>query len=101
MDVFGRRNDVLFAWCNVPLPYLPIHMAATFVNGVRFGFAQHRVQPMVRGLVRGCVDAARGVATRTPVSVGTYKLSRHLKKNGPVPIAEVVGRLPPMRRCET
>jgi GT2 family glycosyltransferase len=97
MDVFGRRNDVLFAWCNVPLPYFPIHLAATLFNGIRFGISQRRLQPMVRGLARGCLDAVRVVAPRTPVRTSTYRLSRHLKKMGPLPFAQVIGRLPPMR----
>ncbi|MGH7213703.1 MAG: glycosyltransferase family 2 protein, partial [Tepidisphaeraceae bacterium] len=37
MDVYGRRNDVLYAWHNVPLPYLPGHLLATTFNGLCWG----------------------------------------------------------------
>jgi hypothetical protein len=37
MDLYGRRNDVLFAWHNVPMPYFPAHLLGVTINGLRFG----------------------------------------------------------------
>lgn len=95
MDVYGRRNDVLFAWWNVPMPFLPLHLAGTILNGIRFGIAQRRLRPMLRGLWRGCTDAVRLQVPRHPVRIRTYLLHRHLKKRGPVPIASITGFLGP------
>jgi GT2 family glycosyltransferase len=41
-DRCGRRNDILFAWHNAPLGWLPMHIAATIFNGLRFGFRARR-----------------------------------------------------------
>src|SRR5262249_26091946 len=35
MDYYGRRNDILFAWHNVPFLRLPLHALGTTLNGVR------------------------------------------------------------------
>jgi len=37
MDYYGRRNDILFAWHNVPLRKLPSHLAVTTAKGAIFG----------------------------------------------------------------
>ena len=93
VDVYGRRNDVLFAWWNVPMPYLPIHAAGTVLNGIRFGVEQRRLRPMLRGLWRGFTDAGRCGVRRAPVRAGTYRLHRQLRKSGPLPLASIEGRL--------
>lgn len=93
VDVYGRRNDVLFAWWNVPMPYLPIHTAGTVLNGLRFGLRQRRLRPMLRGLWRGFADAASCGVRRAPVRIETYRLHRQLKKSGPLPLAAVEQRL--------
>ena len=94
MDFYGRRNDVLFAWHNVPLPMLGLHLAATTWNGLRWAFRVGRVRPMVRGLARGYGDCAGHWNDRLPVPLSVYRLFRRLKKEGPVPLASMAG-LPP------
>lgn len=95
IDVLGRRNDVLFAWWNVPMPYLPVHLAATVVNGIRFGVAEGRLEPMLRGIAMGLRDVLALGVPRRAVRARTYRLHRRLKKRGPVPLASIADLLPP------
>jgi glycosyltransferase involved in cell wall biosynthesis len=89
MDLFGRRNDVLFAWHNVPMPWFPIHLAATTLTGIRFGFRCGRPLRMLRGLANGYAAMIRDFAARRPVSAKTYRLARMLKKREAVLLSEI------------
>ena len=93
MDFYGRRNDVLFAWHNVPTSWLLFHLIATTKNGILFGLRVGRPWRMLTGLLRGYLDCLRYWRRREPVNVGTYKLSRMLKKKGACKIQEVESRL--------
>ncbi len=95
MDYYGRRNDILFAWHNVPLPYAPVHLLGTTANGLMTAIRQRRFKHMVRGLGNGYVDAVRLWNDRRPVSTSTYRLFRRIKKSGPVRLADIEAALPP------
>jgi glycosyltransferase involved in cell wall biosynthesis len=99
MDFFGRRNDALFAWHNVPLPHLPVHLAATVANGVRTTLHAHHPVQMLAGVAAGVAMGARdrlGGWTR-PVPVAVYRLHRRLKTGGPVLLPQIEPALLPMR----
>jgi glycosyltransferase involved in cell wall biosynthesis len=96
MDYFGRRNDILFAWHNVPFPYLPFHLAVTTVHGLALALAR-RSFAMLRGLAGGYARAWDGRRDRRPVSPQVYRLARRLKKRGPVRLDDVERSLPPRR----
>ena len=93
MDFHGRRNDVLFAWHNVPMPYLPVHLAATTVNGLLAGMRVRRPGRMLRGTLRGYADCLRRWNARDPVRREIYRLNRRLKKGGPMTLDEVAIQL--------
>ena len=97
MSLFGRRNDVLYAWHNVPMPWLLVHLLATTVNGVIFGFRLGKPLLMLRGLGRGYIDCLSRKVRRRPVSCATYRLSRRLKKIQPAPIDTAARQL--HRQC--
>jgi glycosyltransferase involved in cell wall biosynthesis len=82
MDYYGRKNDILFAWHNVPWPWLPIHVIATTLNGVVAAFQARRFSSMFQGACMGYFDCIRRWSERSPVSRQTYALSRSLKKTG-------------------
>jgi len=65
-NFYGRRNDVLFACHNVPMPYLPLHLSGTIFNGVRTAMthAEHPGQ-MLLGTLQGCVDCFRSFRDRS------------------------------------
>jgi hypothetical protein len=94
MDVFGRRNDVLFATLNVPALHVLPHLAATTINGLRHGWRVGRTWNMVRGLSRGYAASLMSWSDRRPVPRATYDLFRRLKKSGPIPLSKVEPLLP-------
>lgn len=79
MDLYGRRNDVLFAWHNVPLASLLSHLLGTTARGVVFGFKVARPWRMIHGLVNGWAAIINQFNQRRPVRQQTYELSRRLK----------------------
>jgi GT2 family glycosyltransferase len=90
----GRRNDVLFAWHNVPLVFWPFHLVATTINGVRTALSSPASRGMLLGTVHGYGATLRRYRERHPVSVATYLLHRKLKTAGPCPLEEVTRQLP-------
>ena len=93
MDFYGRRNDVLFAWHNVPASWLLFHLVATTKNGLLFGLRVGRPWRMLTGLLQGYLDILRYWHHRMPVSVETYQFSRMLKKCGPFKMREMESHL--------
>jgi GT2 family glycosyltransferase len=94
MDFYGARNKVLYAWNNVPFPFLPMHLAATtFMTSI---FTPHpaRCLTRVRGVLAAYAMCFRGQADRRPVLPSVYRLSRMLKRRGAVPLEELEPRLP-------
>jgi glycosyltransferase involved in cell wall biosynthesis len=103
MDFYGRRNDILFVWHNVPGPYLPIHLIATTLNGLIFAARTRsliRFRDMLGGLIRGYSDCLKYFSARRPVTRCMYRLSRRLTKDGPLPLSEIENQLPPCIKVE-
>jgi glycosyltransferase involved in cell wall biosynthesis len=95
MDFYGRRNDILFTWQNVPMPYLPFHLVATIVRGSIYAVRSARhPQKMFAGMFSGLAECFRGDFERRPVNPRIYRLSRELKKRGPLPLRSVLDCLP-------
>jgi len=96
IGVYTRRNDVLYAYWNVPMPYLPVHLLGTSFNGIVDGYRYQRLPLTVRGLLAGywaCLCEGR---RREPVDRRVYELSRALASRGSATLAEIEGRLPPL-----
>ena len=93
MDYFGRRNDILFAWNNVPLLALLPHLLLTTCNGLRLGWRVGRLSGMIRGLVAGYGALFVGCGHRRAVSWRTYRLARDLKKGVVLPMELVIERI--------
>jgi glycosyltransferase involved in cell wall biosynthesis len=96
MNIFGRRNDVLFAALNVPTPQVAVHLAATTLNGLRHGWRHGTLGVSIQGLARGYSDAAKSLRNRRPVPRAVYKLFRKLKRSGPLPLSQVESQLAPI-----
>ena len=99
MDYFGRRNDVLFAWHNVPLPALPVHLAATVANGLRTTLRAHHPARMLAGLAAGTWTGAwdRLGGRMRPVPMAVYRLHRRLKTRGPILFPQIAPALSSMK----
>jgi glycosyltransferase involved in cell wall biosynthesis len=91
MDFYGSRNSVMFAWQNVPMPYLPVHLAVTSWNCVTWTSQPKRFLRRA-GAVMGAFGAMIR-HSRIPVRTDTYRLFRELKTGGPVLLTAIEGRL--------
>ena len=90
MDFYGRRNDILFAWHNVPLAALPTHLLGSTAKGLLWGLKVKRPLIMVCGLLFGYAACAKNFRQRRPVSRSTCRLFRRLGEFGPLPIDELL-----------
>jgi len=93
MDFYGRRNDILFVWNNVPWPYFPLHLAGATLNGLVAVARTGRPAAMLPGMASGFVECFRHRTERRPVSTRAYTLNRLLKKNGSLPLHQVESQL--------
>ena len=86
MDFYGARNKVLYAWNNVPFPYFPFHLVLTsFLTSIQ-NYQPNRAFTRWRGVWDAYSLCFSKKADRRPVSSSVYRLSRKLKKKGPLPI---------------
>jgi GT2 family glycosyltransferase len=93
-NFLGRRNDVLFALENVPMPWLLLHLPATTVNGLLTGARSGHFLSSLRGTAAGYRDGWVREARRKTVSTTAYRLHRRLKKSGPVELDVLEAFLP-------
>ena len=89
LEKLGARNTILFTWLNVPAPAVPIHLLATTMNLLAWGFKVGRPKSRTRDVVQGYRDAFALRRHRAPVKTSTYRLFRRLKKGGPVPLSSL------------
>lgn len=77
MDYYGRRNDALFAWQNVPVPYFWPHLLGSIAKGLWCGVKARRVRSMFRGAWDGLAECLlERKHERKPVSRATYREHR-------------------------
>ena len=93
-DRCGRRNDILFAWHNVPSAWLPFHLAMTTINGFRSGVEAGNVLGMLAGTISGYAQVWPLRHERQPVSPPVFRLHRRLKKRGPLRLEDIERDLP-------
>lgn len=91
MWFYGCRNDILFAWHNVPLPYFPGRVVRVAAHSVWLGIGVRRPGLFARGVWAGLRACCR--SERRPVSRRAYRLYHELRKRGAVPLDEVRSRL--------
>jgi glycosyltransferase involved in cell wall biosynthesis len=96
IDFYSRRNDILFAWRNVPMPYLPTHLLGTTFNGIISTLFTERSSAIISGMLSGYRNCASNWDWHEPVSQAVYRMHRMLKKRGPKVLSELEPFLPPM-----
>jgi len=89
MDLYGRRNAVLCAWYNEPLPDAFLGIAEMSAAGIASGIRVGRPLNALRGLAYGYRDCWRERAARNPVGRGVNRAFRSRMKHGPLPLAEI------------
>lgn len=78
MGYYGRRNDILFAWQNVPDPILPWALFKAVVNTFRTAVRHHRYKYNLWGMLAGVRACAHH--SRRPVEKSTYREYKDLQK---------------------
>jgi glycosyltransferase involved in cell wall biosynthesis len=96
MDLYGRRNDVLYTWYNVPMPAFPMQLLGTTWLGAKFGFKIGRPMRMLHGLFNGYTAMLHEFGQRKPVSATTQRINRRLRA-GAVKLSDFEADLPPMK----
>ena len=94
MDYYGARNAVLFAWQNVPAPFLLAHLPVTTIRCLLHNVQPSRLKTRSAGLLAGYVGILQGRLDRSPVSGPVYAMHRKLKKSGPRSLDAVIIHLP-------
>jgi hypothetical protein len=86
----NARNHILYAWHNIPMPYMLPRMIGMTINLLRWGLKKKYVKASVRGLWRGYRDLLMGrLDPRKPVSKRTYLLSRRLYKTNLLALSDM------------
>jgi GT2 family glycosyltransferase len=89
MWFYGVRNEVLFAWQNVPMPYLPWLIMKISLQAMWLGLGVRRPLLFLRGLLSGYAECFKPTNQRRPVSRGAYRLYRKLQQEQAVRFEEV------------
>ncbi len=97
MVLYGRRNDILFAWHNTPMPYAVGRLAKVTADSARMAARSGRARDVWDGVVAGYRDGFRDRGARRPVPRRVYALSRSLRLRGPARLEDVEAALPPLR----
>lgn len=102
MDLYGRRNDILYVAWNVPAYAVPAHFARMVAAGVVLAWRTRRPGIMIRGLALGVADAFRLRQLRDPVPAHVYRLSRALRRPKGLALTHTFERLDktPPSDCE-
>lgn len=90
------RNDVLFAWHNVPMPDVVLRLAKVVAHTLWLGVGVRRPGLFARGLRAGLAAVVRGQASREPVSRRAWRLYERLAR-GPATIEGIEPELPKAR----
>jgi hypothetical protein len=93
MDYYGARNKVLFAWHNIPGPYLPAHLFCTTALAASHTGAPGRLLTRLRGIAAAYALICSRKISRSPVRADVYQLSRKLKRRGAIPMDEIMDQL--------
>ena len=80
IEELSGRNHVLYAYFNVPWPWMPIHLAGTTGNCLWHGIRSGQPVRLLRGVLRGYGGIWRFRAQRKPVSLKTYRNSKRLRR---------------------
>lgn len=91
-----RRNNLIFALCNVPQPEVFLHLAGTIATGMRFAVRHHLIWPTLKGYA-SLVPMLRNVLReRNPVRRSVYHLSRRLDRERACRLSEIERHLSPL-----
>ena len=95
MDVYGRRNELLHTWLNVPARWVVPYMLGYALKGLVLGLRLGRPRSMLRGILAGLKASSRARARRSPVRPATIRVDRRLRRERAVRVEDVSPALHP------
>lgn len=98
VDVYGRRNDILFPWHNAPLVALPGSTLKMTAAGLIHAHRTKRWANMLRGLAQGYYCVLKYSGYREPVPARVWRLYHRMRT--PVRLPEIEDELPPLMEVE-
>lgn len=96
----GPRNNILYAWYNVPMPYFFPHVMATGLRAARHIARIGHPDQAIRGVCQGWLAIMHELLRRAPVSRSCYRLSRALRTHAHLPWSKVEPSLNPIQSSE-
>ena len=93
LNELGPRNHLLYAWYNVPMPYMPLHLLGTGTKSALYIAKLGHPDQAIRGYLKGWLAILHELGRREPVSKECYNLSRELKARACVPFTEIEARV--------
>ena len=93
----GTRNQMLFAWYNIPFPQMLPQMVGSGLKASAHLCNLGHPDQAVRGFVKGWLAVGHELNQREPVSPQCYKLSREIRRREYVPFSEIEARLMKIR----
>lgn len=94
---YQARNHILWAWYDVPMPHLPVHLAATTFNTLRDGTRKGYKLASLRGVLAGYGGIIHELGQRKPVSIQAYRFFRRMRASGPFQLDDIEPKLPAMK----
>jgi glycosyltransferase involved in cell wall biosynthesis len=94
---YHARSHILRHWWNVPMPWMPVHIAWASVNLLKAHLRRGQFWPTLRGLAAGFGGIVRQFNQRRPVSRHTYRLRCQLVRRKTMSLDEIAPLLPPMK----
>jgi GT2 family glycosyltransferase len=85
-DFYGRRNDILVDFLNIPAPLTAYHLARATLHGIVFGATNRKLGVSLRGLASGFGLSWKFRARRQPVDKRVFDRFERLRKEGPLPL---------------
>lgn len=83
-DFYGRRNDVLSDFLNIPAPDHFYHASRAVIHGINFGMRNKKLGVSLKGLAAGLGDCWNLQRERSPVKRRTFEVFQTLRQNGPL-----------------
>jgi len=91
--IMERRNDLIYAVCNIPLPYVAVHIPGTIVLGLLYGIKNKCIIETIKGYFSFLSIFTSVMPMRNPVSCETYFLIRYLQKVGKCKYHDIESKL--------
>jgi glycosyltransferase involved in cell wall biosynthesis len=88
MDLYGGRNQVLFAWHNVPGPYVPLDWCRVVLSRLRWGMRTRRLLRGIQSAWFGFSSVRGEWGQRKAVGLTAYRVYRHLERRGAMPMEQ-------------